>query len=436
MKTCDWRDFDALVADTAARIDAGAPAATPFTIVAASFSPARQKACAQRYAADTFAARPRPPAPEPGPRLRVGYFSADFHEHATAYLIAELLELHDREAFEVTAFSYGPASDGPMRRRLQAACERFLDVRELGAEAICEQARALGLDIAVDLKGLTTHSRPEIFAMGAAPIQVSYLGFPMTMGAPFIDYIVADRVVIPLEDRGLFAEKVAWVDGCYQPNDRRRAISEATTTRADHGLSSDAFVFASFNGAYKVTPQVFDVWMSLLQANPRAVLWLLQDDPSAVANLKGATAAAGVDPARLVFAPFRPLPEHLARIGHADLFVDTFPCSAHTTASDALWAGLPLLTCRGETFASRVAASLLTAAGLPELICEDLAAYRATALALSQEPARLAGLRQRVEAARTTSPLFDTPAHTRNLEALYRRMKARRLTGLPPDHLA
>jgi protein O-GlcNAc transferase len=435
MKTCDWRDFEGLVGDLAARIEAGKAAATPFSIVAAPLSARQQLLCATTYAAETFAASPRPNPAAPGPRIRVGYFSADFQDHATAYLLAEMLELHDRQAFEITAFSYGPASQSPIRARLQAACERFFDVQRLSAGTVSDMARQLGLDIAVDLKGFTTHSRPEIFAAGAAPIQVSFLGYPMTTGAPFIDYLIADRVLIGPTDRELYSEKVAWLPGCYQPNDRKRSIAPQVTTRADHGLPADAFVFASFNGSYKITPEVFGIWTELLLALPGSVLWLIEDDPSATRNLRAAAAGAAVDPGRLVFAPFRPLATHLERIGHADLFLDSFPCTAHTTASDALWAGLPLLTRKGETFASRVAASLLVAVGLPELAVESVADYKATALALAADPARLQSLRARLTAATTSSALFDTPAYVSGLEDVYRRMHGRQLAGLPPAHL-
>ncbi|WP_372782469.1 tetratricopeptide repeat protein [Phenylobacterium sp.] len=435
MKICDWRDFDGVVADLAERISAGKPAATPFSIAAAPLSARQQLACARTYAAKRFAVSARPAGAAPGERIRVGYFSADFHDHATAYLMAEMLELHDREAFEITAFSYGRSSQTPIRARLQAACERFFDVRALGAGTIRDMARQLSLDIAVDLKGFTTNSRPEIFAAGVAPLQVSFLGYPMTTGAPFIDYLIADRVLIEAGDRDLYSEKVAWLPGCYQPNDRKRAIAERATTRADHGLPPDAFVFASFNGSYKITPAVFEVWAELLRALPDAVLWLIRDDATATRNLRQAAAAAGIDPGRLVFAPFRPLAEHLERLGHADLFLGSFPYTAHTTASDALWAGLPLLTRKGETFASRVAASLLTAVGLPEMAVETVADYKAAALALARAPERLQAIRAKLAAAWTTSVLFDTPAYVRGLEDAYRRMHERRLAGLPPAHL-
>ncbi|THD62036.1 tetratricopeptide repeat protein [Phenylobacterium sp.] len=432
MKICDWRDFDRLAAELGARIDAGELAAIPFPVAAMPLTAAQQLRCARTYAAATLPVLPRPAAPPPSPRIRLGYFSADFHEHATAFLIAEALELHDRSAFEVTVFSFGPSDETPMRTRLKAACEHFLDVADLDPAAIARLAALRGLDIAVDLKGLTGNSRAKIFAVGAAPVQVSFLGYPMTTGAACWDYLIADRVLIGPEDVGDYSEKVAWLPNSYQPNDRKRLVAAEPTTRADHGLSADAFVFASFNGSYKITPTVFALWMDLLKAAPGSVLWLLRD--AAAGNLRRAAGEAGLDPARLVFAPTQPAPRHRARIARADLFLDSLPCGAHTTASDALWAGLPLITCRGATFAGRVAASLLTAAGLPDLIVESLADYRALALGLARDAERLGEVRARVAAART-SALFDTPAYVRDLEGLYRRMHERRLRGLPPDHL-
>ena len=432
MRIGDWRDFDALATELGARIDAGELAAIPLPTVAMPLSPARQLRCARTYAAATLPVLPRPAAPAPGERLRLGYFSADLHEHATAHLLVEALELHDRAAVEVTAFSFGRPDASPIRARLEAACEHFLDVSDLAPGAIAALARERGIDIAVDLKGFTAESRPRIFVAGAAPIQVSFLGYPMTSGAPFLDYLIADPVLIGPGEVADYSEKIAWLPGCYQPNDRQRPVDAIATARADHGLPDEAFVFASFNGSYKITPDVFAVWMDLLSEVPGAVLWLLRDE--AADNLARAAAAASVDPARLVFAPKRPAPQHRARIGLADLFVDSAPCSAHTTASDALWAGLPLVTLKGATFAGRVAASLLTAAGLPDLIAETLDEYRALALALARDPERLAEVRARVAEVRAT-PLFDTPGYVRDLEALYRRMHARRLAGLPTDHL-
>lgn len=435
MKVCDWRGYDAAVDDIARRIDEGARAALPFTLIAAPFSAAQQRRCAESYVADTFVSAPRPPGATPGERIRVGYFSADFHEHATAYLLAEALELHDRGDFEITAVSWGPQSGGQMRQRLEAACERFVDVRAVGSASVARMARDLKLDIAVDLKGATTYARPELFAAGLAPVQVSFLGFPMTSGAPFIDYLVADSEIVPVAAERYYSEKIARLDACYQPNDSRRTVSAVATTRREHDLPADAFVFASFNASYKITPQTFALWMELLRRVPDAVLWLLDDEPLALSNLRVAAHASLVDPRRLVPAPFRSHAEQLERLAHADLLLDTFPCGAHTTASDALWAGVPILTRRGETFASRVAASLLMAVDMPELICESEAHYRMMAIRLAGDPGLLAGLRLRLAAARHSAPLFNTRAYVDNLEKLYRAMHRRRLAGLTPDHL-
>jgi predicted O-linked N-acetylglucosamine transferase (SPINDLY family) len=434
MQICAWDGFDAAVADLGARLDAGRPASVPFPLVALPLSAARQRRCAEAYVASSFAPSPPAPAPPPGERIRIGYFSADLHDHPTAYLVADLIEQHDRERFDVVAFSFGPDRPGPMRERLRTAFERFYDVRRLSAQQVCDLARGLQLDIAVDLKGFTTSARPEILALRPAPVQVSWLGFPMTTGAPFIDYLVADPVLIAADERRHYSERVAWMPRCYQPNDRRRAIGPATRREA-HDLPEDAFVFCSFNAGYKITPSVFAAWMRILAAAPGSVLWLLEGEPGMRPALEAAARAAGLADGRLIFAPQLPQAEHLERLSHADLFLDSWPCGAHTTASDALVAGLPLLTLRGETFAGRVAASLLLASGLSDLVAGSVAAYEATAVALATDPARQAAMRDAVRAARASSPAFDTPAQAAALEALYTQMHARRLAGLPPDHL-
>ena len=267
-------------------------------------------------------------------------------------------------------------------------------------------------------------------------MQVNWLGFPGTLGAPYIDYIVADRTVIPDEQRHFFSEKVVWLPHCYQPNDRNKPIAQTQENRAQHGLPANGFVFCCFNNSYKILPATFDSWMRLLQAVPGSVLWLIEDNSLATTNLQGEADRCGIHPARLVFASRLPLPQHLARHRLADLFLDTLPSNAHTTASDALWAGLPVLTCRGDAFAGKVAASLLTAIGLPELIAETPDDYEAMALTLAREPARLAALRRKLDANRLTTSLFDTAQFTRHLEAAFAAMQARRNSGLAPDHIA
>ena len=321
-----------------------------------------------------------------------------------------------------------------MRRRLEAATERFVDLHGLDDETAARRIRDDGVDILIDLKGYTFDHRIGIVARRPAPVQVSWLGYPSTTGHEALDYFIGDPVVTPPGSEHQYTEKLALMPNCYQPNDRKRTI-EAAPTRADCGLPEDAFVFCCFNVPQKITPRVFDVWCELLRRLPAAVLWLLEPSVAARDNLRREASARGVSPGRLVFAPRMPLPRHLARVGLADLFLDTLPCNAHTTASDALWAGVPVLTCAGEHFTSRVAASLLHAVGLPELVTADLDGYATAALSLAEDPTKLRAIRARLAAARLDAPLFDSARFARDLEALYARMAARCQAGLPPAHL-
>ena len=436
MRICDWRELDAAFAELARRIDGGERAAVPFTMLGVPLTAGQQLRCASTYVESLGFAPARPlEGHAPHERIRLGYFSADFHDHATAFLMAEMFERHDRERFEVIAFSFGPRSQSPMRARLEAGFDRFIDVAGLSDAQIVERGRALQIDIAIDLKGFTEDSRTGVFAGRVAPVQVSFIGYPGTMGAPFIDYLLADATVVPLRQADTCTEKIAFMPHSYQVNDSQRRISQRVFTRAEAGLPEDGFVFCCFNNNYKITPDAFDVWMRLLQAVPRSVLWLLQDNPHAASNLRAEAAARGVDPGRLVFAQRMPLPDHLARHRLADLFLDTFHCNAHTTASDALWAGLPVLTRLGNTFAGRVAGSLLRATGLDELVVETTGDYERLAMALAADPARLAALRERLDRQRSSCPLFDAARFTRNAEAAYEAMWQRQRAGLAPEHI-
>ena len=360
--------------------------------------------------------------PKKNLRIKIGYYSADFHDHATAHLMAQLFEAHDRQRFEIFAFSFGPHSDGPMRQRLTAAFDHFSDVTKLSDIEIANRSRELNIDIAVDLKGYTQDSRTGIFAHGCAPIQVNYLGYPGTMGCDYIDYIIADEVVIPPESRKYYSEKVVYLPGCYQVNDSTRIISEHTFTRAELGLPQEGFVFCCFNNNYKITPSTFDSWMRILLATPGSVLWLLADNPIAVRNLCKEAQVRGVNAKRIIFAPRMAPADHLARHRAADLFLDTLPCNAHTTASDALWAGLPLLTHAGESFAARVAASLLTTIEMPELITHNQADYERHAIEIALNPARLMALKTKLADKRTTTNLFNGVVYARHLEKAYSQM--------------
>ncbi len=434
LNACDWTDFALRIAQLNDAIDRGERAALPFSSLAWCTDASRQLACATTFAADQHPPQTVPgdcAPPRAGQRIRIAYVSADLHDHATAHLMVDLFESHDRTQFEVWAISIGPDRPSPMRDRVRRAFEHVIDARTINDLQVAQLLRAEHIDIAIDLKGYTRDSRPGIFAYRAAPVQVSYLGYPGTMGHACIDYLIADATVIPPSHDGFYREHVVRLPGSYQVNARSRAVADATPSRADCGLPAAGFVWCCFNNNYKITPEVFAVWLRLLRAVDGSVLWLLEDNPAASRNLRAAAAAQNIQPERLVFAPRVPLPDHLARHRLADLFLDTAPCNAHTTASDALWAGLPLLTCAGETFASRVAASLLNAVGLPELVTNGLAAYEAEALTLATHPSRLRDLRSRLAAQRDIAALFETDRTRRGLENALRGMVERQRQGRP-----
>jgi predicted O-linked N-acetylglucosamine transferase (SPINDLY family) len=355
--------------------------------------------------------------------------------HAVAILIAELIEIHNKEQFEFIAFSLGPDVKDGMQKRLSKAFDQFIDVRNKSDQAVAKLSRQLGIDIAIDLGGLTADCHTGIFSFRAAPIQVNYLGYPGTMGANFIDYIIADHTLIPAKSEKFYAEKIIYLPNTYQVNDRKKVISDKQFSRAELELPEDSFVFCCFNNNYKILPETFDGWMRILSAVEGSVIWLFQDNDWALNNLKEEAQKRGISEGRLVFAKRLPLPEHLARHRQADLFLDTFPCNAHTTTSDALWAGLPVLTLMGESFASRVAASLLTAIDLPELITSSQEHYEALAIELATNPAKLKVIKAKLEANRLTTPLFDTPRFTKHLEDAYTKMYERYHADLPPEHI-
>jgi protein O-GlcNAc transferase len=368
--------------------------------------------------------------------LTIGYLSADFHQHAIAYLIAELIEKHDREHLAIYGYSFGSDDKGPMRRRLVKAFDRFVDLKEVSFAEAARCIRSDAVNILVDLQGYTGKSRTQILALRPSPIQVNYLGYPGTMGAPFVDYILVDDFIVPPDQQPYFTEKLVHLPGCYQVNDSCRETAAHTPARADCGLPEEGFVFCCFNNAYKFTPQVFDVWMRLLNAVPGSVLWLLEANRMVPANLRTAAQARGVAPERLVFAPPLPMPQHLARHRLADLFLDTLPYNAHTTASDSLWMGCPVVTVAGQTFASRVAGSLLRAIGLPELITTSLPEYEELALRLARDPDLLAHFRARLQANRKTSGLFDGGRFARSLEQAYAAMWEIHASGQSPRAFA
>ncbi|UWR54741.1 UDP-N-acetylglucosamine-peptide N-acetylglucosaminyltransferase [Phaeobacter inhibens] len=375
-------------------------------------------------------------SPVAGRKIRIGYFSCDFFNHATMFLMARHFELHDRGKFEIYIYDYSAQPDNVMRQRVLTSADCYRQIENMKDEDVAELARADGLDIAIDLKGYTKHARPAIFGFRAAPVQISYLGYPGTTGMPTMDYFLADPVTVPKEGRRHFSEKILYMPNCYQVNDNSRAHPEKKPTRADMGLPEDAVVFCSFNNHNKVTPVEFDIWMDLLKDVDNSVLWFLTGEDKARANILKEAAARGVAADRIVFAGRCSTPDHVARLPLADIFLDTFACNAHTTASEMLWSGVPVVTKPGEQFAARVAASIVTAVGCPELIAETDEEYRALALRLATQPEERQALREKLKANIPTTPLYDTEQYVRDFEALMEKAIQRYDDGLKPDHLS
>jgi predicted O-linked N-acetylglucosamine transferase (SPINDLY family) len=437
MQICDWNGLERDVVRIVEGIERDRPVARPFNVLSLVDSLRLQRQASEIMVRTELSPRRRlapMPTHPPHDRIRVGYISADLRNHAVAILTSELFELHDRSRFELTALCLGANVRDEFRARIEPAFDRFLWVGAQSDEEIALLARKLEIDIAVDLGGYTGDARPRILALRAAPIQVSYLGYLGTMGGDFMDYLIADPVIVPPESRGHYSEKIAYLPS-YQVNDSKRIVGEREFTRADLGLPDTGVVYCSFNASWKITPETFSSWMRILEAVPDSVLFLLAMHPAVVRNLRREAEARGISPGRLVFGGRLANAEYLARYRAADLFLDTFPYNAGTTASDALWAGLPVLTRVGESFAARVAASIVTAAGLPELVARDPAEYERLAIELATHPDRLHALRHKLAASRSSCPLFDTPAFTRNLERLYRQMYERHRGGLPAEHL-
>ena len=418
-------------------IDAKRKMSAPFVVLAIPSSLAQQRHCAEIYCRDrspaTVATVQRVKRAQRA-RIKVGYFSPDFRSHAVSFLTAGLFECHDPARFETHAFAFGVPGDDPMTRRVKSAFEHFHDVEKMPDREIALLAQSLNIDIAVDLAGHTQGARTGIFARRAAPVQVNYLGFPGTMGAEFIDYIISDEIVTPDGDLNEYSEKVVFLPHCFQVNDSKRHIAHAPT-RTSCGLADEAFVYCCFSNAYKLNPGIFDIWMNILRSTDHGVLWLIGEHKTQMQNLRNWAAARGVSPHRLVFAGMLPYAEHLARYPLADLVLDTLPFNGGTTTSDALWGGAPVLTCSGNTFAGRMAASLLRAIGLDELVTNTLDAYQASALHFAHHPAEIAALKKRLAVNRDSHPLFDTRLCTRHIETAYVEMWRRHDAGLPPAHL-
>jgi protein O-GlcNAc transferase len=439
MQICDWDDFAPQMARLADGLRDGKPLSPPFPLLSAVDSPLLHRTAAELWVRDQC-----PPDAALGPlamrargeKIRIGYFSADFRSHAVSLSTVELFEMHDRARFEITAFALGPRANDSVRARLEKAFDRFIDVSNQSEAEVAALARALEIDIAVDLGGYTEFCRTKIFALRAAPVQINYLGYPATMGAPYMDYVIADRIVLPPDAAADYRERIVYLPNSYLPHDSTSQIAPRAFTRDELGLPLQGVAFCCFNKKYKITPEVFGCWMRILHRVEGGVLWLSQDNGSAVDNLRRRAESSGIDPMRLIFADrVESLAEHLARLRHADLFLDTLPYNAHATATDALWAGLPILTLLGKSFAGRVTASLLTSIGLTELIARTFDEYEQIAIGLALDPLRLNECKRKLARNRLTTPLFDTHHFARNLQDAYTMIHDRHLAGLPVDHI-
>jgi predicted O-linked N-acetylglucosamine transferase (SPINDLY family) len=439
MYLCDWKDLESDLNAVSAAVEADVAVAPPLVMLTLVDSSRLHFKAARTWVRERIVAHevlPAIPRRAHAGRIQLGYFSGDFRDHPVAILAAGFLALHDRTRYELTAFSYGADTKDTMRTRLEKTFDRFLDVRGKSDNEVALLSRSLGIDIAIDLGGHTGTSRTGIFALRAAPIQINYLGYPGTMAAEYIDYLIADRTVIPEDQQQHYSEKILYLPHQFLPHDSHREIADVEFRREELGLPSTGFVFCCFNSSHKIMPDIFDIWMRILARTGNSVLWLSHGNVTAAQNLKREAEIRGIDSRRLVFAGrMQSAGEHLARHRIADLFLDTLPYNAHATALDALWSGLPILTRMGQGFAARVGASVLNAVRLPELITSTAAQYEELAVELAANPQRLAEIRLKLERNRLTTPLFDTARFTRNLERAYTRVFERYQMGLPPEHL-
>ena len=443
MLMCNWQNFKTDVTSLSLQINENKKSSPCFPVLALIDSSSIQRKSSEIWVNDNY-----PFNSSLGPifksghrdKIKIGYYSSDFKEHPIAYLLAELLELHDKNQFELFGFYFGPTDSSAIHKRVSSSFNQFIDVGLKTDKDIALMSREMGIDIAINLNGFTALARPDIFSFRTAPIQVNYLGYPSTTGAEYMDYIIADRIIIPTESQKYYSEKIVYLPNSYQVNDRKNDIAnnifnKNMFTKKELNLPEKSFVFCCFNNSYKITPSTFDGWMRILKAVKGSVLWLLEDSPVARLNLLKEAEARGLNPDRLVFAKRMNLTEHLARHKVADLFLDTLPYNAHTTASDALWAGLPVLTCKGESFASRVAASLLNAIELPELITTTQEQYETSAIDLANNPEKLKAIKYKLESNRSTTALFDTPLFNKHIQAAYRQMYERYQADLPPNNI-
>jgi protein O-GlcNAc transferase len=439
MKICDWTNLEQRLQTIKAEIMDGSTVSRPFTILGLFDKPELQRQCAAIYAKQelrqtsqlgVIAKRHK------GTKIRIGYFSMDYCEHPISQLMIELIELHDRTRFEIYAYSFGLDTKDLMRHRMERAFDRFIDVKNHSELEIARLAREQAIDIAIDLGGYTKHSRPQIFAERAAPLQINYLGYPGTLGSECTDYFMGDRVTIPNDNYKHFSEKIIFLPNSFQPNPRQRIIADKNVSRQSYKLPETGFIFCCFNNTWKITPDVFESWIRILKKVEDSILWLSDTHPIAKRNILKAFTVNNIHLSRIVFAEKLPsFADHLQRYLSANLFLDTFPYCAHTTASDALWAGLPVLTKSGESFVSRGAASQLSSIGLPELITNSSHEYESLAIKLATNPEKLLGLKEKLACNRTTAPLFNPQLLTQHIESAYQATYDRYHAGLLPDHI-
>ncbi len=439
LKLCNWNDLYENIKDLEEKILSLKKVSLPFPLLTFNNSLKLQKICAKIWGDHQVSSHKKILGPIPrkeiNKKIKIGYYSADFHDHATSNLMVNLFELHDRSKFEIVGFYFGPESQHEMHKRVSNAFDQFINVKLKTDREIAELSRELNIDIAIDLMGFVKNNRFKIFIEKCAPIQVNYLGYPGTMGTDYIDYIIADEILIPKESREYYSEKIVYLPNSYQPNDLKKKISEKTFKREEVGLPKNNFVFCSFNQSSKVLPKIFDIWMRILKKVDGSVLWLLESNNKTCKNLKDHANKRGIDPGRLIFADRLPIEKHLARHKAADLFIDTFPCNAHTTCSDALWAGLPVLTLQGETFASRVASSLLNAVGLKELITKNSYEYEQKAVELGKDLSKVISLKKKLDSNKLTKPLFNTKLFTSHIEQAYLEMYKRYNENQKPENI-
>ena len=438
MLACDWQGVDGLYQSICQDLTENKKSADPFGFQGICNDELLLQKCAEIFSNTKFPASPQfdfEHLKREGGKIRIGYLCGEFREQATAILMTEIWELHDKSRFEIIAFDNGWDDKSLRRKRIEAAFDEWIDISRMSDDQAAAFIADKEIDILVNLNGFFGKPRQGIFAKKPAPIQVNYLGFPGTIGSAYMDYLIADNVVIPKESRQYYTEKIVHLPHCYQANDSSRKIDGRKFSKKELGLPEEGFVFCCFNNSYKILPQMFDIWMRLLHSIPGSVLWLIEDNQDATRHLQQEAQARGISAARIIFAKRVPLSEHLGRHQCADLFLDTLPYNAHTTASDALWAGLPVLTCTGTSFAGRVASSMLTVLDLPELITTSVAQYESLAYELASQPEKLQQIKTKLAKNRLPSPLFNADLMARELESAYLAMYNRFQEGLPPEHI-